>query len=158
MDTCKFLTVGPLSLPLSLSHTHKRMYISPLSRQSHVCVFQSECMEWKSVVFHFHYSLWVISTCVQARTHTIPPADWRPPGHNQSGPGVKIIVSLVWRRTTHGGINKAGRRIELDLTNVPYNHTWKYTHLFGETTSGNRQALNHVGCGYCVMPASVEVL
>lgn len=51
-------------------------------------------------LFFADYSLWVITICVLAHTHThkIPPADWRwrPPGHNQSGPRVKIIVSLVW--------------------------------------------------------------
>ncbi len=124
MDTCEYFTIGPLS------HTHIHIYLSSKLPKSHL-----RRSEWAYVVkvggFPCDCSLWIIlcesSPCVctlslslshthihthtYTHTHTIPPADcrWRPPGHNQSGPGVKIIVSLVgWKRLTEGLARQEG--------------------------------------------------
>ena len=120
-------------------------------------------------LFFAGYSLWVISTCVQAHAHThthththteaIPPADWwwRPPGHNQSGPGVKIIVSLVWWRRLTEGL----ARQEEGLSWTWFSHTYrawtplKCIHLFIESPRETCQALGHNGCGHCVTSAEI---
>lgn len=102
-DTCEYFTVGPPSLFLiqTQTHTHKHtfMYLHSKMFKPHGRLLAQCSSEswWISIwLFSADFSLWVISICEQAHTHRISPTDWRPPGHNQSGPWVKIIVSSVW--------------------------------------------------------------
>lgn len=102
-DTCEHLAVGPLFL----THTQPTVYFHLQAAQNHI--FHSGWMQRKLVIFHADdYSL-RISLCESSPhvfAQTIPPAAWRPPGHHQSGPGVKIILSLVWRRTLVEGLTR----------------------------------------------------
>lgn len=89
MDTCEYFTVGPLFPP----HRHTQTHI-------HLSEWLfSESWWFSTRLFFADLPLWVIPTCalIHAHTHThqIPPPGCRPPGHNQSGPGVKITVSLA---------------------------------------------------------------
>lgn len=130
-DTCEHLAAGPLSLCLSLclslSLTHTLQ-----AAQNHMCIFQSGWMQWKLV-----FSMVIITLCrlpfvshpLMCFAHKIPPSSWRPPGHNQSGPGVKIILSLVQRRTLEEGLMRQEGELSRTWWN-PHERDAEYTHLF----------------------------
>lgn len=128
---------SPLSFTYTQKERERKGILRLQSAQNHMCFSQSGWMQWKLVVFHGDYYSLQIVLCESSPyvfAHKIPPASWRPPGHNQSGPGVKIILSLVQRQTLVEGLT----RQEGEL-----NQTWCSTHdRDGEYTSfPTRQAL-----------------
>lgn len=114
--------------PLSLSHTRtQKRYISPpRCPDAHV-------HQWKLVVFHGDDCSLQSALCESTPnvfTHKIPPpASWSPPGHHQSGPGVKIILSLVRRRSPMEGVTRQEGKLSRTWWNS-HDCDAEYTDLF----------------------------